>query len=86
MAFGDTRSVEIDREHIDYVANLPPQTRQLIELRDTLCHGSWQGLECKLSPDRQEELMMLKTYEVNNNVNLGLYLRLYLKQQKKTPA
>ena len=86
MAFGDTRRFGFDKEHTIYVANLPSTIRQLIELRDTLYHGSWQTLEERLPEEKRESAAMLRKYEMDHNVNLGLYLRFYNKQQKKEPA
>jgi hypothetical protein len=87
MAFGDTRSIEIDEKHTMYVASLEPQVRQLIELRDTLHHGSWDTLEDRLPSEKRGAIHVLKTYEKEHHVNLGLYLKIYLQQQKsKKPA
>lgn len=87
MAFGDTRAFGIDKAHTVYVAGLPPIIRQLIELRDTLYHGSWQTLEERLPEEKREGASVLRKYETDHNVNLGLYLRIYNKQQRtKAPA
>jgi len=82
MAFGDTRAFGIDKAHTVYVAGLPPIIRQLIELRDTLYYGSWKTLEERLPAERREQAAALQKYETDNHVNLGLYLRIYLRQQR----
>jgi hypothetical protein len=86
MAFGDTRAFVIDKAHSAYIENLPASMRQLIELRDTLYHGSWQTLEERLPEEKRENATVLRKYEMDHNVNLGLYLRFYIRQQRKAPA
>jgi hypothetical protein len=74
----------IEKQHLDYVVNLPPKTQKLVEQRLTIGRGSWDALEQSLPGDRKDEIEQLRTYEAIHCVDLGYYLRRIREKDKNS--